>query len=738
MNKFNKHKVSIKDFLINFIKKTTLVALVVSIGLFQSIEFKLDVKATSISVNPFEAEDQYRETVTNNAKGKENALSRMSTQAVQQLARDNRILEQEFITAKGNRYNVLFNDNVEMVKIKEILDGYKYKIIGKSELRQFSVKIADYDAFISKYSSYIKNVVTDAEYETSVIPNDEYYDGQWALYTMNLESAWNFETGSNEVYVAVIDSGVDRSNPDLINADIRQGWDVIFDDIVDWDSTGHGSLVTGIIGASTNNGIGISAVNWNVAIIPYRVVYYDGSIYSSDVAAAIYAAADVGADVINLSLGGTTNDTVVSNAIAYALSKGTIVVAAAGNSGTTAYMYPASNTGVISVGSINYKNTVSTFSQHNDRIDVVAPGELITSTADYTSCGSCYYEVVDGTSFSSPYVAGVAALAKAFYPLLTPAKFESILKYSSRDLGTTGFDPYYGNGLVDAERVLRYLAAPITPVNFQIDSISDKQMSVSWTKTEEYDVTAYQLEYKASTTETWTVLSSTITPSTTSYTKTALLNGTTYEFRIKSKDHNGTWSAYSSVLSGTPIDNLAPASPASFKVASVTNSQVNVSWTASSALDLAGYKLSYRKVSDVDWTVINIGKATSYQFTGLTTGENYIFQIQAFDTSNNLSTSSLTVYATPISSVGTVTITDIQYNRISFSWDSVEGASRYDIYQGTTSTTITTKIGSSVTTEFTTPTNLSFNSTYYFKVIPITNDETIGTSSPVIDRKSVV
>ena len=88
MNKFNKHKVSIKDFLINFIKKTTLVALVVSIGLFQSIEFKLDVKATSISVNPFEAEDQYRETVTNNAKGKENALSRMSTQAVQQLARD--------------------------------------------------------------------------------------------------------------------------------------------------------------------------------------------------------------------------------------------------------------------------------------------------------------------------------------------------------------------------------------------------------------------------------------------------------------------------------------------------------------------------------------------------------------------------------------------------------------------------------------------------------------------------
>lgn len=728
---------SIKQLLLISLKKITILTLVFSIGFIHSIEYKIDVKAINSSANPFETEDLIRETLTENAKGKENALNKMSSQAREQLIRNNKLVEQEFSNAKGKRYNILFNDNVEMVKIKEILDGYKYKIIGKSEMRQFSVKITDYDAFISKYSSYIKNSLVDAEYETTVIPNDQYYSSQWALDAMNLDGAWDFETGSNEVYVAIIDSGVDRSNPDLINADIRVGWDVIFDDMVDWDSTGHGSLVTGIIGASTNNGIGIAGVNWNVAIIPFRVVWSNGNIYSSDVASALYAAADLGSEVINLSLGGKTNDPIVSNAIAYAISKGSIVVAAAGNDGTTTYMYPASNTGVISVGSIDYTNTVSTFSQHNDKVDVVAPGELILSTADYFKCGSCYYEVVDGTSFSSPYVAGVAALAKAFYPLLTPSKFESILKYSSRDLGSTGYDPYYGNGLVDAERVLRYLAAPLTPEGFNISSITDKQLSVSWTKTSEYDVTAYQLEYKASTSSTWTVLSATLTPGTTSYTKTGLVNGTSYDFRIKSKDHNGTWSAYSTILNGKPKDNVAPASPTTFKVTGVTNSQVNLSWTASASTDLAGYKLSYRRVNDLNWNEINLGKVTSYQVTGLNTGENYIFQIQAFDTSNNLSVTPLSLYATPISSVGSLTITDTQYNRISFKWDSVQGASRYDIYQGTSATSITTKIGSIIETEFTTASNLTFNTTYYFKVVPISNDETVGNSS-VISSKTAL
>ncbi len=738
MQKLSRQSGWIKNFIMLSLRKITIVTIALSIGLFQSIEFKLDVQATDSLVNPFASQDQYRDSVASLSKEKDSTLNKKTTLSLEKLKKDNIALEKEYQTAKGNRFNVTFNDNVDLVKVYEILSDYKYKIIGKSELRQFSVKLDDYEGFISKYESFIKNVVTDSKFESSAVPNDYYFYDQWALSAMNLSSAWEFEKGSYDILVAVIDSGIDRDNPDLYNADIRLGWDVIFDEAVDWDSTGHGTLVSGIIGASTNNGNGISAVNWNVAIVPYRVTYSDGEAYSSDIASAIYVATDLGIDVINISLGGPTNDPVLSNAITYAVSKGVIIVAAAGNDGTATYMYPASNTGVIGVGSINELNSVSYFSQHNDKIDVVAPGEDIISTADYISCGYCYYEMVSGTSFSSPYVAGVAALAKAYFPGLTPAKFESILKYSSRDFGATGYDIYYGYGVVDAERVLRYLAPPTTPSDFAINNISDKQITINWSKSSEYDVIAYQLEYKASTATTWTIISSTLTPSTTSYTLSNLSNGTNYDFRIKAKDHNTSWSPYSVVQTAKPIDNLAPLSPSNFKVTSVTGTQINLSWAASTAPDLSGYKISYKKTTDSVWTEVNLGKVLTYQISGLITGESYSLQIQAFDSSNNLSLVPASLNVTPITSTENLHFTDVRYNGLSFEWNPVFGATRYDIYQGTSATTITTKIGSVTETSFSTLSNLTFNTTYYFKVQPVANDETLGATPLVINTKTVL
>ncbi|WP_341546168.1 S8 family serine peptidase [Desulfitobacterium sp. THU1] len=269
-----------------------------------------------------------------------------------------------------------------------------------------------------------------------------------------MPNAWDISRGSDSVYVAVIDSGIYRNHPDFAGANIRSGWDFIFDDYCDWDSTGHGTNVTGVIGAQTNNAKGVAGVNWNVAILPMRVIWSDGTGSTSDVIQAIYLAANLGCDVINLSLGGNEFSSAENSAIAYAIAKGSIVVASAGNSGTSDYSYPASYNGVLSVGSIDSNLSRSSFSQYNDKVDLTAPGSGILTTADWIYDGDDYV-YVDAISFSAPYVSGVAALASAIKPSITAAEFSEALKEASTDLGAPGFDFHYGYGLLNAEKTLR-------------------------------------------------------------------------------------------------------------------------------------------------------------------------------------------------------------------------------------------------------------------------------------------
>ncbi|WP_134703711.1 S8 family serine peptidase [Ammoniphilus sp. YIM 78166] len=568
-------------------------------------------------------------------------------QQMEQKEKEKRGLENLNKSEKSRKYLVKFKDSTPVEEINQLLSEYKYKVIGNKDNRIFRLTIDNVDNFKQLKGEMVEWIETDEERKVNILPNDPYLSSQWAVNALSLPKAWDITTGSNNVTVAVIDSGINRYHPDFQYTRIANGWDLIFDEPVDWDSRGHGTSVTGVIAASTNNSLGISGVNWNVTIVPFRVVYSSGAIYTSDVVQAIYYAADVGCKIINLSLGGSTYSNSENSAIQYAISKGSIVVASAGNDGNSTLKYPASYPNVVSVASINRYNNRSSFSNFNSYVDVSAPGEsILTTSKDY------YYNpyvFVDGTSFSAPYVSGIAALVAAKVPNITPEKFYNALTATSTDLGSPGRDNYYGYGLVNAEKLLTYFIKPSTPVGFYISSLGDRRAVLNWMPNSESNLVGYQLEYKTATSTAWSIIS--VGKTITSYSIANLVNGTPYQFRIKAKDTAGNWSDYSEVVSGSPIDNVAPPIPTGFKVTRVNDKQVTLGWTAVTATDLAGYLLEYRGGNEPDWTEVSIGKVTTYTLTGLANEQTYLFRLKARDTSNNMSAASNEVSGVPVDKV---------------------------------------------------------------------------------------
>ncbi|MEO8609122.1 MAG: S8 family serine peptidase [Chloroflexota bacterium] len=251
-------------------------------------------------------------------------------------------------------------------------------------------------------------VQTEPDYYVSAqqsAPNDPFYSQQWALPVMQVPSAWPLlPSNAPLVAVAVIDSGICADHPDLAGR-ILPGYDFVQNDATPQDEFGHGCEVSGIIAANMSNGIGIAGVAPNARIMPLRVLDASGSGYYSNVAAAITYAADNGAQIINLSLGGTVPSTTLQNAVDYAVSKGVMVVAAAGNSYGGAVMYPAAYPNVVAVASVDTNLQISNFSAVGPEVDLRAPGRDIMSTSLDGS-----YIASNGTSFAAPQVAGIAAL----------------------------------------------------------------------------------------------------------------------------------------------------------------------------------------------------------------------------------------------------------------------------------------------------------------------------------------
>ena len=347
--------------------------------------------------------------------------------------------------------------------IYQILEGESYRLIGHSDRRLIRLVTDDLEAFKVRAGHLLVRVEEDAIRTIQRTVNDPYASQQWALDTLNLYGAWDITTGSQSVFVAILDTGVSRSHPDLIQADIREGWDYLASGggMVWDDPEGHGTAVTGVIAATANNRIGIAGISWKSAIIPFKVLDEEGKGSTSDSTEAIYDAVDTGCKVINISFGCQEAVRSEEDAIQYALDKGVIVVAAAGNDENSEYNYPASYPGVISVAAIDRDKKRAYFSNYNDRVSLTAPGqEIMTLQVGGT------YANAHGTSFAAPHVAGIAALALSIQPNLTASDFMTLARVTSRDLGPVGYDREYGYGLIDAQALLASLKSSFPDVPY--------------------------------------------------------------------------------------------------------------------------------------------------------------------------------------------------------------------------------------------------------------------------------
>jgi type VII secretion-associated serine protease mycosin len=277
------------------------------------------------------------------------------------------------------------------------------------------------------------------------IPNDPMWATAQSSYLspIRVDRAWDVTQGSG-IVVAVVDTGVDLNHPDLAGR-LVHGTDIVNAGSNPQDDVGHGTMVAGIIVADRNNGRGIAGVAPLAKVMPVKVLGKNGVGNDGDIATGITWATDHGASVINLSLGGPLDDPALRAAVAYAISHNVVVVAAAGNDGAETVEYPAAYPGVIAVSATGHTGALTSFSSWGSRIDIAAPGLDITSTALGTT-----YDVESGTSFSSPIVAGVAALVRARFPAFTAADVRARLLSTARDVGLPGVDRAFGHGLVDA------------------------------------------------------------------------------------------------------------------------------------------------------------------------------------------------------------------------------------------------------------------------------------------------
>jgi len=244
-------------------------------------------------------------------------------------------------------------------------------------------------------------------------PNDPLYPQQWGLQAVGLPSWWGLPTNRTETTVAVIDSGVCLTHPDLQGA-LVAGWNFVADDADVTDTFGHGCAVAGILAAQMNNGVGMVGAVPDLRIMPLRVLDEHGQGRYSDVAAAIVYAVDHGVPWINLSVGGVQSSTLLENAVRYATDHHVTLVAAAGNGGSASLLYPAAYPAVIAVGSVDANLQRSAFSNYGAGLDVFAPGRDIISTRRDNTYGR-----VSGTSFATPLVTGALILAQATGQTLT-------------------------------------------------------------------------------------------------------------------------------------------------------------------------------------------------------------------------------------------------------------------------------------------------------------------------------
>jgi subtilisin family serine protease len=300
--------------------------------------------------------------------------------------------------------------------------------------------------------SNVEYVEPNYQVELFDCPNDEYYSEQWSLMDWGYNNIFKNTKGGQGVRVGVIDSGV-ASHPDLENIS-KDSFDIIKGDNECDDTFGHGTFVSGIIGANVNNGIGIAGIAPNSEIVVIKC-FSGKTTKVSYVISAINYATTMNLDVLNMSFGVSFtnanggNSLALKEAVDNLYDSGTIIVAAIGNSGNSTLYYPAAYDNVIGVGSVDSEFVAADSSQHNESVFVTAPGENIYGLWSPNTEENLYYNTCSGTSFAAPYVTGLIAIAKSYNKNFDFNDICNLLKNSTKDYGDKGYDTTYGWGVVN-------------------------------------------------------------------------------------------------------------------------------------------------------------------------------------------------------------------------------------------------------------------------------------------------
>ncbi len=327
-------------------------------------------------------------------------------------------------------------------------------------------------------------------------PNDSLFKDLWGLNNtgqnqgkpdadIDLPEAWDISTGSAQVIVGVIDTGIDYNHEDLQDSlwqnpgeipdnhldddnngyvDDVWGWNFVSQNNNPMDDAGHGTHVSGIIGATMDNLIGVAGIVPKVKLMSLKFLNSQGSGFTSDAISAISYATKMGVKITNNSWGGGGFSIALNEAIAEARDAGSLFVAAAGNEGhdnDKKPSYPASYllSNIISVSSTNYKDELSSFSNYGiSSVDVVAPGEAILSTLTNNS-----YGLKSGTSMAAPHVTGLSALLQSYDPSLSSLEMKSLIETTTEDLGLTGRDVTFSSGRINAAKAIQALKENLIP-----------------------------------------------------------------------------------------------------------------------------------------------------------------------------------------------------------------------------------------------------------------------------------